>query len=1650
MKVRCINIKTIVCIMLFLALVIIGSNSLAVITIQDTNPGTTLSFNKGGRIDPWSGKWELLPYNVTRETPVGATFCMQKHQALRFTPTQVGELKDYKTETIVAHTVLHSYGEHDVPDTYARSAAEELIKNEINGKLDDLGWGAAEVGTGDMAEYGISNYDYTAIDASGDVVAVSKAYSKTPNYVGQGKEKAENDYVSYILSSGSYFNPITRFGLKKGNYAGSVSDTASGEGNAFLIQDSIWASKFNLPASNGINYRRTFPKIAVELVKEAEEYENYVPTLNSYSASFEKTEPKVIANRQDNTYTVGPLKIDYPDDTRFSFIQDIYLVDENGNKIETEFLKIHTASGKDYPTNGETFFIEFPGSVGEAHDRINIKAEFAYLKLTYAEYERFTGAGDIGQMLGILDTTSDTHEYKDPVYHEAEYDENGNLIKEAYYEHFYCTRYFLTGRFEEKIVGHYDSQSLFDVITVKREWVEDYSSNYAEKDKLIELTTSLGGFVWVDEEQGKQTDFNGIYDSNEKKVPNIVVKLFNKNGKLIKETKTDENGEYKFKNLNALKKYYVTFEYNGQYFEPTTYTSPYDTTNGWGRGTWQTNSNATDIVSEREAFNNRFAVIGSNPANYDGNKTTYTKMELLGYTLNENGVYVKTTDATIDEFGNLIKEDSVMAQYVKDSKMTAHTGLDTNYDYYPTPDIYLIDNKPVIKNTFGSMYNMKEKASKIEIIFPDAYFINLGLHRREVTDIAVNKDIDKVTVEINNQVHEYTYDTRNMITCNGCGFTAPIEQFERYRTDDYRWHVRCPKCKSEDLRPNWDITIRLSDGYYDKIYSRSIYKTDYAYRVTDYGEDYAKYGVDESTELQVYVTYKVAVSNQSLSNRTRIDELVDYYDNNYELVPERSYIEITEGENAGKYIALFSDTSTCGDNNDKITGLKKTYIRGIGKDDANIYLDAGQYANFYVTFRVAKKDGHIILDEDDNGNLLEGKENIVELNGYATRYKKGIIIPNIYDGIDGRPDGVPNDETNAGIVDINSNPGNQTSRTDIRENDADKAPRMRIILDKNDQGRIIEGTVWEDNRTNEIGSSIIADGLMTDDETRINGVTVQLVEIMANPTDEEHREFVWREFGSDITGNGTIGTGVGSGGTATEKPIINYKNLISDYVFDGDYTGKYAFKSFIPGNYVVRFIYGDTVKTVVPASLGGSNAKSYNGQDYKSTIYQKGISQDTSYEWRTNHTFVNGIEVPGELLTVVSALKNDASNNETTIVPIRNNVPNWTPISVENQNGYLYSMENSKVIANVSDAKDIESRRNEVIDYSDDNVINQIAEVLASHKEDNQLGLSERSALLTTLIDKTKMNAETGLMVVGIEYGESEKTPNSYVIDNVNFGLQERPKSKLEIQKEVSNLKVVLANGSILFDAKQAEPNVLWTDVLIQVTMDEEIMHGASIILDYDITVNNVGEVDYNDNVFYYTGELSENVKKNNVVTTTPCNVIDYVANNLQFSAEENGAWKEISKDEIKQLGLIKKSLINDGKINQNNTIIISDAFGKELAPTRYQEEINGYAQNSTTVPLVLSQLITSQNSTDDLTYRNMVEIVRTANTVGRRDDVSIVGNQDPTNNVPQEPDTDVAQVVRVLPPFGDMSKTTVIAITIIVSIIILATSIIIIKKKVL
>lgn len=370
----------------------------------------------------------------------------------------------------------------------------------------------------------------------------------------------------------------------------------------------------------------------------------------------------------------------------------------------------------------------------------------------------------------------------------------------------------------------------------------------------------------------------------------------------------------------------------------------------------------------------------------------------------------------------------------------------------------------------------------------------------------------------------------------------------------------------------------------------------------------------------------------------------------------------------------------------------------------------------------------------------------------------------------------------------------------------------------------------------------------------------------------------------------------------------------------------------------------------------GKNEKSYNGQDYKSTIFQAG--------------FENGYDIEN--------VDYDKSLNE----------------------------------AHVSKAIDDWDRVKEVNKYSKIQT-NHIAEVLASPtKVPTYLGEQYGSDLMGRLVDELTTNtwkiAKTQkIKIEGRRGGEK--------IENVDLGLVERPITQLQITNNVENVKVTLSDGSIVFDATQTAEatkgneikNVIWksnrsttkgiTGGFIQLYLDKELMYGATIQITYKMQINELNDyVEYEGLEYYAKGRTNSE----NKVESKAKKLVCYIPNKMQLN--ETGNWKTTNIDTI-----IDKNLVND-KLkdtisSQSNTISKIEADNIN----------NAYLNNNM---LTISQLITKESAQGG--YECKVEIVELENAVGRRMETSIVGNFNPAND-PVENDEAKAEDVTVMPPFG-------------------------------
>lgn len=454
-----------------------------------------------------------------------------------------------------------------------------------------------------------------------------------------------------------------------------------------------------------------------------------------------------------------------------------------------------------------------------------------------------------------------------------------------------------------------------------------------------------------------------------------------------------------------------------------------------------------------------------------------------------------------------------------------------------------------------------------------------------------------------------------------------------------------------------------------------------------------------------------------------------------------------------------------------------------------------------------------IKDTTPNRTNPRGLENIAQVNAYSVWYE------------DNSPASLVDRNSNAGNLGFDNN-GDTTSPDNITYYE-DTTYKTGIVIAAEGTGwgkdeitsiaeyayiefniipnikRTIEGTIWDDARTTTLGDTpevqYIGDGVL--DESTTHSMTELMnenVELNYRPDDniKEEKDFGVRSVKAEFIEIVKVPNTDPDTTTPTENHY--YEQILQNVTWEqvqndrSDINGKYTLEGFIPGTYIVRFTYGDTVE-------GDATAKNdmliFNGQDYKSTQYN-----------------------PDML-----ALENSLNLNNIN--------------STMNVDDVIATLEEEKV----SDARDDEIRRLEVNSYSEI-MTNEIAEILkgvgnGSQRNDGKgtyittSKIKNNQMQLKTLTDNTYMYAETVEFLVKPEkltddqqkltkylvlsdassakeifYEEleavqkEERNERTFKISNIDLGIEYRPESEIRLVKEIEEVKLITEDGDTLVD----------------------------------------------------------------------------------------------------------------------------------------------------------------------------------------------------------------------------------------------------------
>lgn len=887
---------------------------------------------------------------------------------------------------------------------------------------------------------------------------------------------------------------------------------------------------------------------------------------------------------------------------------------------------------------------------------------------------------------------------------------------------------------------------------------------------------------------------------------------------------------------------------------------------------------------------------GQSQYNYVEKGEEANKTADLQYTSTDVG----TNEADTKKASTLVTHDDkgfVYDQY-KFAARTSEGGLVFPYEtkYHVEKEYY--DNLTFQKNAYKPV---------------DEYFnqINLGLLERYHTDISVLKDLYKAKVVVDEQETDYTYNSLGALTEDSINKTVLAGYREKtyniglydadykYRSSVYNT-VTDPITKTVLKAIKDETELRLFVTYKVQIYNGSEYTDVSINEFKDYYDDsLTMVGLETDNKN---ITGYISTSNQS--EQARAEQVLAEKPYARKLVANKDVSKLYKWNKtddlSNEYIdKLESDNTKLAvlgqnDENDlkfeKIESGKDGYkaarctgLSALSSDkksvNGDLMLEPGEVYEIYITYEVDQSGYKQIQDAkaaDPNNSeagknverkaLLDDKKNIFEVSRYTssytqegvnrhktTSYKAGQISGRV--DRDSAPDNVNMSLTNA----------DDKSKVNSKyfEDDTEAAPVVKVGLKIDNEVRSLNGVVWEDLRKN----NEEADGKYDENtEKGIKDIDVTMVEKINVTGDDLAR--IQEYINNNQT---TLTDEQKTQFNALEKLDYEFEYVWPDNTFEGYSSktvsgndGKYEFKNFVAGNYVVRFEYGNKSETL-----------KYNGQDYRNTAYQTGMTnakaqtqtQPDGVKKIYNGT-TDGLDVEAGKVSTLNNQWHDLSNNE---------------------------QANEMNNARVSDARDYEPRRLMVDAYSR-TITNKNAEVLAAYTDEADTNLTnEYKAKLAEnnaeLIANTSMVANTAKFVVDIEkqseikYEENSdnteganasenEVKHEYVIGNMDFGLVRRAETRIYTQKEISKIELLKNDGKevVLSVSCDDEGNIIkaggttdenktvrvdkiteinketlaaGTQGFKYVAVEASYLKGLQVKLTYKITVTNKSEKDY-------------------------------------------------------------------------------------------------------------------------------------------------------------------------------------------------------------
>ena len=889
-----------------------------------------------------------------------------------------------------------------------------------------------------------------------------------------------------------------------------------------------------------------------------------------------------------------------------------------------------------------------------------------------------------------------------------------------------------------------------EAATISEGAVKDININIKNQPYI-----ALSGMVWQDGQTGDKivSDANGIKDDKERALGGVAVRLYKIVGNddsIVKAGETNENNDDKnaYKNADGEGIVIYTQEDGTYEFKDVPKTNEgYRIIFGYDGINYQETNSFNFSSEKREDYGKDSKIVKTPTEEYEYykeiEKTTRTTFNNTFKTIGENkAIKTGTNDATTIGYNydvTSIEEKGYIANIGMDGTNLAVSAESQKGIH--EKDFQMRARTAVYKNTTAN--------------------INCGLVKK-VFDLALTTNVEKAEVTINGASTTYT------------DFSEPI---------------------IIDEQPS-------SVAGLDNLY---LYASDYNYRKADYKTDNIENNVNPDNvegseiagdELEIYVTYKVSLMNQTYK-KANVDKFIYYYDGRYTLIEEQSDLK-----------------------GYKINSNSNNMIE-FEKIDKNTFME--DQIDLTLKFKVNKYD----LDGDGTIEIKLGEYgNAGEIIEYTTE--------------------------EGGLIDKDSAPGNSTIThteqgnaviTANDEDDSDQAKGLNIQI-KEDKIRKISGTVFEDTKTGNKGQ-------MDDGEQSVNEVIVQLIEI--KKLGGLYYEYIWQEKSTDSNGYYEFTNFIPSGNNVNSNEVQNYNYIVRFIYGDG------AAYDLTPNRVKYNGQDYKSTKDINYKEVWYNNVM-YNSTKEGVTKYDAKSSVARDNEARRLEVMAHSSTIDGKVGTALEIFTNNVQYSELTNIQKQNIVEYYNSIvktqydsvkgadEINEQEKYLVAKRIEGIFGDSLPAVTAESMSEDLYNKIKRYVSYRTWMAAETSRINVQVDAADKTATGSTTLGSSAGSLEFD----NINFGLALRPETKLVLEKHITGLKITPSgtgvqpivdARADINQILDNEDIVTTGVTTgLATIKSDRSNRGFWKVETDV---EEIIQGAQLEVEYTYVIKNEGEEDY-------------------------------------------------------------------------------------------------------------------------------------------------------------------------------------------------------------